>query len=36
VCNNDAIQKVLDWQPEAQLEEGLRRTPGWCRPIDRG
>jgi nucleoside-diphosphate-sugar epimerase len=36
VCNNDAIQKVLDWQPEVQLEEGLRRTPGWCRLIDRG
>jgi len=36
VCDNDAIQKVLDWQPEVQLEEGLRRTPGWCRLIDRG
>jgi nucleoside-diphosphate-sugar epimerase len=35
VCDNDAIQRVLDWQPEAQLEEGLRRTPGWCRLIDR-
>jgi nucleoside-diphosphate-sugar epimerase len=30
VCDNDAIQKVLDWQPQVQLEEGLRRTPGWC------
>jgi nucleoside-diphosphate-sugar epimerase len=30
VCDNDAIQQVLDWQPQVQLEEGLRRTPGWC------
>lgn len=36
VCDNDAIEKVLDWRPEVQLEEGLRRTPGWCRLIDRG
>jgi nucleoside-diphosphate-sugar epimerase len=30
VCDNDAIQQVLDWQPQVQLQEGLRRTPGWC------
>ena len=30
VCDNNAIQKVLDWQPQLQLEEGLKRTPGWC------
>ncbi|MEA2093454.1 MAG: NAD(P)-dependent oxidoreductase [Pseudomonadota bacterium] len=30
VCDNEAIQKVLDWQPRVQLEEGLKRTPGWC------
>jgi nucleoside-diphosphate-sugar epimerase len=30
VCDNDAIQQVLDWQPQVQLEEGLKRTPGWC------
>ena len=30
VCDNNAIQRVLDWQPRVQLEEGLRRTPGWC------
>lgn len=30
VCDNNAIQQVLDWQPRVQLEEGLRRTPGWC------
>lgn len=29
VCDNEAIQKVLDWQPQVQLEEGLRKTPGW-------
>jgi len=30
VCDNEAIQTVLDWQPSVQLEEGLTRTPGWC------
>ena len=30
VCDNDAINKVLDWQPRVQLEEGLKHTPGWC------
>jgi len=30
VCDNEAIQTVLDWQPSVQLEEGLARTPGWC------
>jgi len=30
VCDNEAIQTVLDWQPSVQLEEGLKRTPGWC------
>jgi len=30
VCDNNAIQQVLDWQPQVQLEEGLKRTPGWC------
>ena len=30
VCDNDAIQAVLDWQPRVQLEDGLRLTPGWC------
>jgi nucleoside-diphosphate-sugar epimerase len=34
VCDNDALQKVLDWRPAVQLEEGLRRTPGWCRRLD--
>ena len=35
VCDNDAIYKALDWQPAVQLEEGLRRTPGWSRLLDR-
>ena len=35
VCDNDAIERVLDWQPLVRLEEGLRRTPGWCRLTDR-
>jgi len=30
VCDNEAIQTVLDWRPSVQLEEGLKRTPGWC------
>jgi len=34
VCDNDAIQKVLDWQPELQLEDGLKNTPGWCPSLD--
>ncbi len=33
VCDNNAIQQVLDWQPQVQLEEGLKRTPGWCRSL---
>jgi nucleoside-diphosphate-sugar epimerase len=35
VCDNEALRKVLDWQPEVQLEDGLRRTPGWCGLLDR-
>lgn len=35
VCDNDALQEVLDWQPAVLLEAGLRRTPGWCRLIER-
>jgi len=34
VCDNDAIQKVLDWQPGLQLEDGLKKTPGWCSSLD--
>jgi nucleoside-diphosphate-sugar epimerase len=34
VCDNRAIQQVLDWQPQVQLEEGLRLTPGWCAKLD--
>ncbi|HED18027.1 MAG TPA: NAD-dependent epimerase/dehydratase family protein [Gammaproteobacteria bacterium] len=34
VCDNDAIRKVLDWQPELQLEDGLKNTPGWRPPLD--
>jgi nucleoside-diphosphate-sugar epimerase len=36
VCDNQAIQQVLDWQPQVQLEEGLRLTPGWCPKLDTG
>jgi nucleoside-diphosphate-sugar epimerase len=34
VCSNDPLQSVLNWRPEVRLEEGLRRTPGWCARID--
>jgi nucleoside-diphosphate-sugar epimerase len=33
VCDNQALQQVLDWQPRYQLEQGLARTPGWCNRI---
>ncbi len=34
VCDNREIAAVLDWQPQVQLQEGLRRTPGWCPLLD--
>lgn len=34
VCDSEALTAALGWQPKIQLEEGLRRTPGWCRRID--
>ena len=34
VCNNRALQQVLDWRPRYRLEAGLRNTPGWCRQLD--
>ncbi|MFQ5643447.1 MAG: NAD-dependent epimerase/dehydratase family protein [Thiogranum sp.] len=34
VCDNEAIQQVLDWQPGLQLAEGLQKTPGWCSSLD--
>jgi nucleoside-diphosphate-sugar epimerase len=33
VCDNQALQHVLDWQPLNQLEQGLTKTPGWCSRI---
>jgi len=30
VCDNRELQRVLDWQPQIQLEQGLSNTPGWC------
>lgn len=29
VCDNSAVQQVLDWQPRYRLEQGLILTPGW-------
>jgi nucleoside-diphosphate-sugar epimerase len=29
VCDSEALQAELDWQPRYQLEAGLRATPGW-------
>ncbi len=30
VCDSQALTAATGWQPKIQLEEGLRRTPGWC------
>ncbi len=30
VCDNQSLQRVLDWQPRYPLEQGLINTPGWC------
>ena len=29
VCDHAALHAATGWQPRIQLEEGLRRTPGW-------
>jgi nucleoside-diphosphate-sugar epimerase len=29
VCDHAALHAATGWQPRVQLEEGLRRTPGW-------
>ena len=29
VCDSNGLKEALDWVPRIQLEEGLRRTPGW-------
>jgi nucleoside-diphosphate-sugar epimerase len=29
VCDHTALQAAIGWNPQVQLEEGLRRTPGW-------
>jgi len=34
VCENRAITSVIDWKPQVILEEGLRKTPGWCPSLD--
>lgn len=34
VCDNRAISSVIDWRPQVKLEQGLRRTPGWCPLLD--
>lgn len=36
VCDNHAIQGVVDWQPRMQLREGLQATPGWCPLLEQG
>lgn len=30
VCDSGPLTQLLGWQPRVRLEEGLRRTPGWC------
>ncbi len=34
VCDNRALQQVLDWQPRYRLEAGLMHTASWCRKLD--
>jgi nucleoside-diphosphate-sugar epimerase len=29
ICDHSALQAATGWRPQVQLEEGLRRTPGW-------
>ena len=29
VCDSAALMAETGWEPQVQLEEGLRRTPGW-------
>jgi nucleoside-diphosphate-sugar epimerase len=29
VCDSAALTGAIGWEPRVQLEEGLRRTPGW-------
>lgn len=29
VCDSEALRSEIDWQPQYQLEAGLRATPGW-------
>ena len=31
LADNSLAQKVLDWEPKVQLEEGLERTIAWIR-----
>lgn len=33
VCDSEALSAAIGWRPTTQLEEGLRRTPGWCRRL---
>ncbi len=35
VCDNQALQAVVDWQPRYLLEQGLVKTPGWCARLDK-
>ncbi|VAW79956.1 FIG010773: NAD-dependent epimerase/dehydratase [hydrothermal vent metagenome] len=30
VCDNRALQTIVDWQPHYLLEQGLAKMPGWC------
>ncbi len=30
VCDGKELAQALGWQPRVGLDEGLRRTPGWC------
>lgn len=34
VCDSEALTAATGWQPKFRLQEGLRRTPGWCNRLD--
>jgi len=36
VCDNRALQQVIDWRPRYQLQAGLASTPGWCSRLSSG
>ncbi|CAM4274735.1 dTDP-glucose 4,6-dehydratase [Paenibacillus tarimensis] len=34
LCNYDKAKRLLDWEPQVSLEEGIQRTKGWISTTD--